>query len=471
MIAFIVSAFFVAGIIAAIDAVMTVRTPQGAVAWSVLLVTFPFVALPLYLIFGRSKFEGKLHAFALCQGEIRKNVLQSYRDALKPFEIEPEAAPSWHNAMRQLTEHELVSGNQVELLINGQQTFDNILKGIAAAENYILFQFYTIKDDGLGKRVQQALIERAKAGVRVVVLYDEMGSYSLGQDYRNDLEDGGVSVSSFKTTKGWKNRFQLNFRNHRKVVVVDGKVAWIGGHNVGDCYLGLDPDYSPWRDTHVRLEGPAASQAQLTLMGDWYWATQEELELQWTPQISAGADVKVLVLPTAPVSTRESASLIFVAALNAAEERIWLSAPYFVPDEAVLKSLMLASMRGVDVRILTSGKSDSLPARLAAFHYMHLLRDTDIVFYSYQPGFLHEKVMLVDDRISTVGTHNFDNRSFRLNFEVMAVIYDEDFAGQMEAMLQDDFKHAVIIDPDELEHKHFLWQLGVRLSYLAAPVL
>jgi len=471
MIAFIVSAFFFAGIIAAIDAVMTVRTPQGAIAWSVLLVTFPFVALPLYLIFGRSKFEGKLQAFALRQGEIRKSVLQSYREALKPFEIEPEAAPSWHNAMRQLSEHELVSGNQVELLINGERTFDSILEGIAAAEHYILFQFYTIHDDGLGKRVQQALIERAKAGVRVVVLYDEVGCHRLGQDYLDRLQDGGISVSSYKTTQGWNNRFQLNFRNHRKVVVVDGKVAWIGGHNVGDNYLGLDTDYSPWRDTHVRLEGPAALQAQLTVMGDWYWATQEALKLQWTPHVVDGADLKVLVLPTAPVSTRESASLIFVAALNAAQERIWLSAPYFVPDEAVLKSLQLAAMRGVDVRILTTGKSDSLPAKLAAFHFMHLLRHTDIAFYAYQPGFLHEKVMLVDDQISTVGTHNFDNRSFRLNFEVMAVIYDEGFAMQMEAMFQDDFKHSVVIDPAEFEKKSFLWQLGVRLSYLAAPVL
>lgn len=470
MIAFIVSAFYFGAIIAAIDAVMTVRTPQGAIAWSVSLIGFPFVAVPAYLIFGRSKFEGQLQAFALCQGQIR-NVLQTYRQALKPFEIEPEASPSWHRAMRQLSEHELVSGNQVELLINGERTFDSILEGIAAAEHYILFQFYMIHDDGLGNRMQQALIERAKAGVQVVVLYDEVGCKALGQDYLGRFTNAGIAVSSFKPNQGWTNRFQLNFRNHRKLVVVDGKVAWVGGHNVCDTYLGLDPDFSPWRDTHVRLEGPAALQVQLTVMGDWYWATQEELNLQWTPHVAAGADLKVLVLPTAPVSTRESASLIFVAALNAAQERIWLSAPYFVPDEAVLKSLQLAAMRGVDVRILTTGKGDSLPVWLAAFHYINLLRDSGITFYAYQPGFLHEKVMLVDNQISTVGTHNFDNRSFRLNFEVMAVIYDEDFARQMEAMFQDDFKQAVIIDPAEFEKKPFLWQLGVRLSYLAAPVL
>ncbi len=470
MIAFIVSAFYFAGILAAIDAVMTVRTSQGAIAWSVSLISFPFIAVPAYLVLGRSKFKGRVQAFALRQGEMI-NVLDTYRAAMKPYEIEPEDSPSWHQAVRQLSEHELVSGNQVELLINGDATFDSILQGIAAARQYVLFQFYMIHDDGLGHRVQQALIARAKAGVKVIVLYDEVGSNGLSKDYINRFIDAGVEISSFKPTQGFGNRFQLNFRNHRKMVVVDGKVAWLGGLNVGDEYLGLDPEMSPWRDTFIRLEGPSALQVQLTLMGDWYWATREQLELNWQPHVVAGSDHKVLVLPTGPVSNRETAGLFFVAALNAAQERIWFSAPYFVPDDAVIKSLQLAALRGVDVRIITSGKGDSLPVWLAAFYYMELLHDTGIRFYAYQPGFLHEKVMLVDDQISTVGTHNFDNRSFRLNFEVLAIVNDEGFASEMEAMFLDDFKHSVIIDPQEFEKKSFLWRLGVRLSYLASPVL
>jgi cardiolipin synthase len=470
MTAYIVTAFYVAGIIAAIDAVMTVRTSQGAVAWAVSLVSFPFVAVPAYLVFGRSRFEGQMQAYALRQGEINK-VLVTYRQQMKSFEIEPEDKPSWHMAVRQLSEHELVRGNRAELLINGEATFDSILKGIAAAQDYVLFQFYMIHDDGLGRRVHKALVERAQAGVQVVVLYDEVGSDGLSQDYIDGLREAGVKVSSFKPTQGWTNRFQLNFRNHRKIVVVDGKVAWIGGHNVGDEYLGLDPEMSPWRDTHVRLEGPAALQAQLTVMGDWYWATREELQLNWEPQVAQGRDQQVLTLQTAPVNDLEAASLFFVAALNAARERVWFSAPYFVPDQAVIKSLQLAAMRGVDVRIITSGKGDSLPVWLAAFYFMDLLKDTGIRFYSYEPGFLHEKVMLIDNQISTVGTHNFDNRSFRLNFEIMAIVRDGVFASEMEAMFQEDFKHSVLIEPKSFQDKSFLWWLGVRLSYLAAPVL
>ena len=300
---------------------------------------------------------------------------------------------------------------------------------------------------------------------------DLVGSKGLPKGYIDELRAAGVEVTSFKPTQGARNRFQLNFRNHRKMVVVDGITGWVGGHNVGDEYLGLDPDFSPWRDTHVRLEGPVVIQLQIVILGDWYWATRELLKLNLTPLQAEGSDVKAMIMPSAPSQRHETAGLFFVTALNSARKRIWLSAPYFVPDEAVLKALELAALRGVDVRIITTGKGDSLLVFLAAFHYIDQLRDLGIKFYAYKPGFLHEKVMLIDDEISTVGTANFDNRSFRLNFEVTAIIVDKKFAEEMEAMFEQDFAHAEPIDPDELEKKPFWWRLGVNLSRLAAPVL
>jgi cardiolipin synthase len=366
---------------------------------------------------------------------------------------------------------DLTRGNRVELLINGQATFDSIISGIAQAKEYVLCQFYMFHDDGLGRRMQQALIERAKAGIRVYMLYDEVGSKGLPNSYIDELRAAGVEVTSFKPTQGARNRFQLNFRNHRKMVVVDGITGWVGGHNVGDEYLGLDPDFSPWRDTHVRLEGPVVIQLQTVILGDWYWATRELLELNLTPVGAEGGDAKAMILPSAPSQRHETAGLFFVTALNSARKRIWLSAPYFVPDEAVMKALELAALRGVDVRVITTGKGDSLPVFLAAFHYIDQLRGLGIKFYAYKPGFLHEKVMLVDDEISTVGTANFDNRSFRLNFEVTSIIVDKEFAKEMEAMFERDFAHAEPIDADELEKKSFWWRLGVKASRLAAPVL
>jgi cardiolipin synthase len=470
MIAAIVAVFYIAGIFFAVEAAMKTRTAQGAVAWSVSLVSFPFVAVPAYLVFGRSKFEGMAEAFEDRRDEFERQLVE-IRAKTKPWEIPPADVPSWHAAITRLSNLPLTRGNRVDLLINGDVTFDSILTGVAAAEEYILFQFYMFHDDGLGRRVKDALSERARAGVRVYVLYDEIGSGGLPEAYVNELREAGVEVSSFKPTQGARNRFQLNFRNHRKMVVVDGKVAWVGGHNVGDEYLGLDPDFSPWRDTHVRLEGPVVQQLQKVILADWYWATRETPDVNWTPEAAPGHDKKAMIFPFGPTGQFEAASLFFVTALNTARERIWLSAPYFVPDSAVMKALQLAALRGVDVRIITTGKPDSWPVYLAAFHYMEELAGLGIKFYAYQPGFLHEKVVLVDNILSTVGTPNFDNRSFRLNFEVTAVIVDEKFAGEMEAMFEADFSHAETIDPESFEDQPLWWRIGVKLSRLAAPVL
>ena len=466
----IVALFYIAGIVLAVQAVMTARTAQGAIAWSVSLVSFPFVSVPAYLVFGRSKFEGFAEAYEEQTDELER-INREFRENLEPWNAVHDDRPSVYQAVRKFSELELTTGNSAELLINGDATFDSIIEGISKARDYILFQFYMIHDDGLGRRVQQALIERANAGVRVYVLYDEVGSNGLPQSYVEELEQAGVDVSSFKPTQGSRNRFQLNFRNHRKMVVVDGVTGWVGGHNVGDEYLGLDPDFSPWRDTHVKLEGPVVMQMQGVILTDLYWAMRELPELNWEPKASDTGDVSAMIVPFAPTQRFETAKLFFVSALQSASKRIWLSAPYFVPDPSVMTALELAALRGVDVRIITTGKPDSWPVFLAAFHYMNDLRDLGIRFYAYKPGFLHEKVSLIDDTVSTVGTPNFDNRSFRLNFEVTALIVDEQFATEMEQMFENDFAHAVELDPTELQRRSFWWRLRVALSNLAAPVL
>lgn len=463
-------AFYVSGIIAAIDAVMTTRTAPGAIAWSVSLVSFPFVAVPAYLVFGRGKFEGMDEAVEQNQADIDALTVE-FRNNLQPWAVPDNESLPEFDAIRRLVGMEMLQGNEAELLINGNNTFDSILAGIGQAQEYVLIQFYMFHYDELGRRVQQALIERATAGVRVYMLYDEVGSSGLPKRYVEELRAAGVEVSSFKPTQGERNRFQLNFRNHRKIVVVDGQVGWVGGHNVGDEYLGLDPDFSPWRDTHVRLEGPVVMQLQAAILSDWYWAMREIPVVDWTPQAAAGGEMRAMIVPSAPSQRHETAGLLFVTALHSAKQRAWISAPYFVPDEAVMKALELAALRGVDVRIITTGKPDSLPVYLAAFHYIDQLRDLGIRFYAYQPGFLHQKAMLVDSKTAMVGTANFDNRSFRLNFEVTAIIVDAKFSQQMEAMFEQDFAHAVPIEADAMQNKPFWWRLGVALSRLAAPVL
>lgn len=466
----IVAAFYASGFASAINAVMTARTAQGAIAWTAALVAFPFVAVPAYWVLGRSKFEGFIAAYEENKDTIDALAATARRN-MKIDQVHFDTVLPEYEAMRGLSGNSLTSGNRAELLINGEATFDSILRGIADAREYVLVQFYMIHDDGLGRRLQQALIERAEAGVRVFVLYDEIGSSGLPRSYSNALEAAGVRVSSFKPNQGRWNRFQLNFRNHRKIVIVDGKSGWVGGHNVGDEYLGLDPASAPWRDTHVRLDGPVVLQLQAATALDWYWATREIPQLSWQPTTAEGHDVEAMIIASAPTQQIETAGLMFVNLLNAARERIWLTAPYFVPDEAVMKALELAAFRGVDVRIIIPGQSDGKVVSLAGYYYIRQLRGLGIKFYEFAPGFLHEKVGLVDQRASWVGTANFDNRSFRLNFEVTAIINDLQFATEVEKMLQDDFAHSRPLDPDSLDDRGFWWRLAVSAARLASPVL
>lgn len=470
LIAWTAIVFRILGVVSAVDAVMSPRTAQGAIAWSLGLVTVPIVAVPAYWMFGRGKFEGYLEARRDNQAEYDR-LVEEIHSNMDSSIVEFETTRPAYEAIKGLSRARLTHGNRVELLVDGDATFDSIIEGIGTAEHYVLVQFYIVHDDGLGRRLKDAMLERANAGVDVVFLYDEVGSASLPKEYKNELTAAGVRVSAFNTTQGRTNKFQLNFRNHRKIVVVDGRTAWIGGHNVGDEYLGLDPEFSPWRDTHVRLDGPVAIHAQAVVTSDWYWAQREWLDLNWIPQPVAGSDVNAMLMATGPADPLETAGMFFVHALNSAKERIWITAPYFVPDDAIVKALMLATLRGVDVRILVPAQGDSLPVQMAGYYFMELLEDSKVKFCEWGPGFMHQKVMLVDNMTSVVGTHNFDNRSFRLNFEVAALIYDEPFHRELEAMFKNDFRKCAPIDPADFEDKPWHWHFGVQLSRLMAPIL
>lgn len=470
IISLIIVFFYVTGVISAINAVMTARTAQGAIAWTAALIAFPFVSVPAYWVFGRSKFEGFVEAYEENKDAIDA-LVEEARRSMQDDQINFDRPSPEYEAMRKLSGNSLLCGNRVELLIDGEATFDSILSGISTARDYVLVQFYMIHDDGLGKRLQEALIERAEAGVRTYLLYDEVGCGGLTQSYIHTLRDVGVEVSSFNPTRGFWNRFQLNFRNHRKIVIVDGTSGWVGGHNVGDEYIGLDEELSPWRDTHVRLDGPVVIQLQVVVAQDWYWATRKLPHLNWQSQAVDDSDVAAMIFPSAPTQRLETAGLMFVNALNAARERIWITAPYFVPDEAVLKALELAAFRGVDVRIIIPGQSDNKLALYAGYYYVRFLRDLDIRFYKYKSGFLHQKVGLVDHSSAWVGTANFDNRSFRLNFEVTALIADEDFAQRMELMFETDFANSEPLDPNELDERSFIWHLSTSIARLASPIL
>jgi cardiolipin synthase len=458
------------GILSAVHAVMATRTPQGAVAWTVSLVAMPYVAVPAYWIFGRNKFKGyvRAHSEDLREVDAFQKLARDYASTVESTDGQANATIS---AAELLARVPVTEGNEVELLIDGQVTFDSIFEGIAAAKDYVLVQFYIVRDDELGRDLKTRMIEKAQQGVAVYFMYDEVGSLGLPASYVNELRDAGVKASSFHSRKGRGNRFQLNFRNHRKIVVVDGQVAWIGGHNVGDEYLGKSEKFGNWRDTHVKIDGPAVAGAQLSFAEDWHWATDQlPSHWNWRPERHETANSQVLVISSGPADELETAGLMFTQAINAATRRIWIASPYFVPDDAVIQAIQLAGLRGVDVRILIPDRADSLLVHLSAYSYLNEVSAAGAKFYRYEGGFLHQKTALIDDRASMVGTANFDNRSFRLNFEVTAVVVDAEFAAEIEDMFEADFSKSRLMQAGEFDSKPWWFRLAVRTARLTAPV-
>ncbi len=462
---------YIMAIVSAVEAIMKTRTSQGAVAWAISLLTLPYITVPLYLVFGRNKFDGYLEQRDEIERESLR-LIQQTSGLIEQHIVPVSNDTPLHASLFNLARMPATSGNRVQLLVNGQQTFDSIEAGLSSAEKYILFQFYIIRDDDLGKRLCRLLADKARAGVQVFLLYDEVGSRKFpGTRPYKQLQMTGVKVAPFNTTQGRRNRFQLNFRNHRKIVVVDGKYAWIGGHNVGDEYLGLNRRIGHWRDTHTRVEGPAVLGAVLAFATDWRWATRTAMNIPWEFSGLKKGDSTVLVFPSDPASEYEEAGLMYHQAIVAATRRIWIASPYFVPDNGIVSALQLAALRGVDVRVLIPDEPDGPVVGMANWSYTRDLLPTGVKVYRYQGGFMHQKVLLMDDHIAGVGTANFDNRSFRLNFEITLLVHDPVFAAQVDEMLQADLRRSRQVSLEEIESKPVWYPLAMGVARLFSPML
>lgn len=463
--------FYVLAIVSAIEAILKARTSQGAIAWVISLFTFPLVAVPLYLILGRSRFAGYLEQREAVQEESRL-LLEEAQSAVAHYALPATAERPLYASLLKLVLVPPTTGNAVQLLIDGRATFDSIEQGLRGAQQYILFQSYILREDDLGRRVARILSDKAREGLRVCLLFDEIGSPRFARSKLcRQLRQTGVRVAPFNTTQGRRNRFQLNFRNHRKIVVVDGLKAWVGGHNVGDEYLGKSRRFGPWRDTHISLEGPAVRAAELVFATDWHWATQGTLDLDWPDGLEARGTSEVLLFPSDPAGEYEEAGLMYHQIIVAARQRIWIASPYFVPDNAIISALQLAALRGVDVRILVPDKTDGVIVGLANWSFIRQLLPVGVRFYRYREGFMHQKVLLMDDELAGVGTANFDNRSFRLNFELTALVRDPKFAREVEQMLKTDMMRSRQVDLDEARGKPAWFVLATAAARLLAPVL
>jgi len=458
-----------ASIYAAVHAVFNARSAQGATAWAIALLATPLVALPLYLVLGRNRFHGYVRARRLVDAN-HEDVIRQVNTFCYKYRSELPGPRGTLHSLEQLAHLPFTRGNRIRLLIDGEAAFDAIFAAIDSAQKYLLIQFFIIRHDELGQKLKEKLIAKARQGVAVHLLYDEIGSHKLSARYIRECREGGVDMRPFHTTKGLANRFQINFRNHRKIMVADGRIAFLGGLNVGNEYLGRDERVGHWRDTHASVQGPAADALQLIFFEDWHWATGQLIEgLDWSSTVEG--DMDALVLPSSPADRVETCNLMFLAAINSSVSRFWIASPYFVPNDEVVAALQLAALRGVDVRVLLPANPDHWLVYLASFSHISRTGMEGIRFYRYTNGFMHQKAFLIDDKASGIGTANLDTRSFRLNFEITLLAVNRELAAETAAMFEEDFRRSIPVSHDDLDKRNFFFRFGAKAARLLSPIL
>ena len=468
--ALVAAAFHLGGTVSAMHAIWNCRTSASAIAWSLCLVLFPYLSLPAYWIIGTYKFAGYRRAFRA--GALDKTSVCEYIERAAEFAV---AQPSpIEVGFQQLAAFPITGRNRVDLLIDGEAMFAALFEEIDKAQSYILLEYFLIADDQIGRSLKDRLIAKARAGVACYFVYDELGSLGLPWTYLRDLRQAGVKIYPFYPVRLGTGRLQLNFRNHRKITVVDGRVALVGGVNIHDDSLGRNPFYGDWRDTHVRIEGPAVEGIQLTFLADYFWASDGQLPevLDLFPQPAEdGSDLKALYVASGPADDQDNGTLFFLHCIHSARKRLWLATPYFVPVPSVLDALKAAALRGVEIKILIPLRWDLFIMYLAAYSYLPEAAAAGIEIYRYQAGHPHQKAMLVDDDLAWIGSSNLDARSMQLNFEGNLVVLDRDFAKQVEQMLLYDLERCQPMCKDDYDRRSFVFKLGVKMARLFETIL
>jgi cardiolipin synthase A/B len=451
-------------------------SPQTSLAWILVNVAFPPIGVPLFFLLGQSRL--KTYVKRRRRSRRRRKEMEDLAHRLEIAARSPAEAPyvaEFDGFVRFSESFAPSAATNIELLIDGAATFESIFEEIESARRYIFVQYYILRSDRLGLELKQLLIKKAKEGVAVFLLLDEIGSFWLTRSYLKDLSNSGVHIAKFLPLR---LNLQINFRNHRKLVVVDGHSAFLGGLNVGVEYLGKHKS-AYWRDTHVKVSGPVVERLEEVFLDDWYFAArrktkrlpflvqQGKVPLAITPGTTT---TPVQVVSFGPNEETQVGLLLFLQIINIAKKRLWIASPYFVPDSTLEQQLELAAVRGVDVRILIPSTSDHHFVHWVTMGYAKRLIRKGIKILCYKKGFMHQKIMLVDDELTVLGTSNFDNRSIYLNFETALLVYGKPFGQKVTAMLENDFTSAEEL---KLETNRMSWLVDFRsgLVSLLAPLM
>lgn len=448
------------------------RTAQHTLLWMYVLIFLPVIGYIFYLYSGQLYLKGYLFQSK------RKND----REALEMI-----AKKQYTSDFSKLNDHQncfvhysqrvalttMSTCTQTNVLKNGKETFNEIKKQLKKANDFIHIEYYTFRSDQLGKEIIEILIDKVKAGVEVRFIFDAGGSISLSSEDIKNMKAAGIAIYPFLPIKyGFLNQ-KFNFRNHRKIIVVDGKIGFVGGLNVGIEYLGQDEEFGFWRDTHLMLEGEAVQTLHSVFLLDWEYVSNECLleDTRYTTSSSVDGDGVVHVVASGPDTQEDIISDLYYTMMSSASKSIWIATPYLVPNEAIRTALRVAANKGVQVRIMVPEINDGFLTQYATRSYFPELLRYGVEIYSYQKGFIHQKIIIVDGDLASIGTANMDMRSLHLNFEVNAFLIGTRSIQDLVTNYKEDMNESKRIRPVEFYKRDIIERSKESFARLFSGVL
>ncbi|MFV0366249.1 MAG: cardiolipin synthase [Mangrovibacterium sp.] len=454
------------------------RAPLKTISWIMVVLLVPIVGGLFYVFFGQLYRKRKMFSRKGLKGleKIRqltvdqlKLIKESDSDEINElFEDKHLVQLLLSNSLSLAT-----ADNKLQVLRNGENKFKELFAAIRLAKKHIHLEYYIIEDDMVGNQLRELLIEKAREGVEVRLIYDDVGCWSLPQSYLDSLSESGVQIYCFMRVRLPQFTSKANYRNHRKIVVIDGEVAFVGGINIADRYIHGTPELGEWRDTHLKIEGGAVTMLQVQFMADWYFVSKEMLSVNnyFKPLTNVLTGKTVQILAGGPDSDWDTINQFYFAAISTARHHIYISTPYLIPTAEISAALKIAALAKVDVRILLPEVGDGIIPKWSTFSYIDELLEAGVKIYLYQPGFVHSKLIMVDGRFASVGSANFDFRSLETNFEVNAVIYDEETTAELETNFYDDISKSRELKLDEWENRPRSYKIKESLSRIFSPLL
>ncbi|MEI3612018.1 cardiolipin synthase [Pseudogracilibacillus sp. SO30301A] len=446
-------------------------------AWLMVLFFIPVVGFVLYLVFGRTLTKQRIFTW---DTKSRLGVEKAVKSQLEI--LEADRIPYKEDVLRQYKELYYMhlknsdaiysQNNKVDLFIDGKQKFTQLIKDLEEAKDHIHLLYYIIRHDQLGTKIANVLIKKAKEGIDVRLLYDDMGSRSLSRSYIRRLERANIKVGAFFPPKIPKINFKINFRNHRKLAIIDGEIGYIGGFNIGDEYLGRSEKFGYWRDTHLRICGDAVKTMQTRFILDWNQASRDHIPYEERYFIGGEeGDVGIQIVSSGPDHDWEQIKYGYIKMIMSAKEYVYIQTPYFIPDESLMDALRIAALSGIKIKIMIPNKPDHMFVYWATLSNIGELLNEGAEVYLYQNGFLHAKTIVVDGKLSSVGTANIDVRSFRLNFEVNAFMYDADIAEKLVDVFEKDILVSTQMTKSLYEQRSIGIKFKESISRLLSPIL